>query len=955
MTYSRPSTNTVDAFGDPGLPGEIAVRGDSRVEVSRNGAYLDNRNPAQIGRNIELKNAAINNFIGTLTEQAPKVIKGALQEQANRQMGELLTSQSPDDLMRSTTAGPQRDAIRALNPFARDKLEEWQGVYGANKYTEIYTAENEKNKAILTSTNTSPEIKAGIRSDMKATALQQSGLSGIAPRALAAVAPQLASFEGQMSGRNYQDTVATQRNEDFVVLENGIKSGLTGYLLREQQDMSGLTPWLTKAIASQSEMFTPNEFAAATYSGIATDVQQLIADGNADQAVALANGALALAKTDVKTPSGVSFFDIKDSEGKSLLYKLSVLSNTALTAQQAAGQLDAKRLVGEYTIDYIDAQTAEQKAAVEASFRASLAGLSPDARAGAVSAWGSTTTNLDSPSQLQIRNSAQAMLDITSQGLPKEQAQARLMELFDNEQITASQFSARMAEVARGNPDKDVYDGIQLGGREAETEMQINIMSLIDAGDVDPSGAGTSALEGLSDADKKTVIGNDLRKRVTTALEKKAKEARDNGNPWTSQMYVDKYKEELAIQAQQMSEKLSKGFLGGTTRLEKINKEYLELANNAKSGPLTVKSFAPETLKRFRKEFPDKELNVKNLLGEMSRQLSGLKDEKDKPIYPDATKKMKELARQSRVEQDEYGFWDKFNPLNYLMGVPQLRELETIQELDQIPEQKGEGKGKEKVEKTSAVDEKDPEQGFQKVLMQGLGALGNVVTLPAQAGTLEGKPGVLNANNSPEFAKVMARQIPLGIKTQALPQLAAETPVRRVPIAINSNKHPIFVAIGIAEGTRTPSGGFTKAYYGHSDIGDGNWNRGTVSGGRNGGTPEQVDREWMGILTSVSAKMAPVLQRLGLPPNSQGWNRVMFNILDLRVQAAPAAATTFVSKLPQVISQGLTIEAIAKARADSFFNPQTGRLEASGFSNNYSRLFADQRSRAGAYDYKKRF
>lgn len=950
MTYSRPGTRNVDAFADPGLPGQIAVRGDSRVEVSKNGAYLDNRNPAQIGKNAELKNAAINNFIGTLTNKAPKVIKGVLLNQADQQMGDLLASQSPENLMRATTAGPQRDAIRALNPFARDKLEAWQGAYGASQYQEIYAAENEKNKAILTSTNTPPEIKAAIRGDIKATALQQSGLSGIAPRALAAVAPTLASFEGQMSGRNYRDTVATKRDEDFVVLENGIKSGLTGYLLREQQDMSGITSWLTKAVASQSEMFTPNEFAAATYSGIATDVQQLIAEGNTDQAVALASGALALAKTDIKTPSGTSFFDIKDSEGKSLLYKLSVLSGTATTAQIKAGQLDGKELVGEYSIEYINAQTADQKAAVDASFRGSLSGLSPDARAAAITAWGSTTANLDSPSQLQIQNSAEAMLNITSRGLPKEQAQARLMELFDNEQITASQFSARMTEVARGNPDEAIYEGIERGRTAAEAETQIDVSSLVDAGDADPNGKGTSALAGLSDEDKRIVIENNLKKKITTALEKKAKEARDNGDPWTTQMYVDNYREELAIQSKQMREKLSKGFLGGTTRLEKINAEFTTLTQNVENGPLTVQSFSPKTVKRWQTNNPNKEPTVKGLLGEMSRQLDALRDDKGEKIYENAVKDMKELARQSRIKEEEYGFWDKFNPLNYLMGVPQLKDLESIQELDQIPEQKG----GEKVEKTSAVDEKDPEQGFQRVLMQGLGALGNVVTLPAQAGTLEGKPGVLNANNSPEFAKVMARQVPLGIKTQALPQLSAATSVRRAPIAINSRNHPFFVAIGIAEGTRTPSGSNTKAYYGHTDPGDGNRNRGTVSGGRNGGSPEQVDRQWMGILTSVSAGMAPVLQRLGLPPNSQGWNRVMFNILDLRVQA-PAAVQTFVSKLPEVMSQGLTVEAIAKARADSFFNPQTGRLEASGFSNNYSRLFADQRSRAGAYDYKKRF
>ena len=51
---------------------------------------------------------------------------------------------------------------------------------------------------------------------------------------------------------------------------------------------------------------------------------------------------------------------------------------------------------------------------------------------------------------------------------------------------------------------------------------------------------------------------------------------------------------------------------------------------------------------------------------------------------------------------------------------------------------------------------------------------------------------------------------------------------------------------------------------------------------------------------------------------------------------------------------GWTVEAIAKARADSYINPETGRLEASGFGNSYQRLMKDQRSRAGVYDYRRR-
>jgi len=96
-----------------------------------------------------------------------------------------------------------------------------------------------------------------------------------------------------------------------------------------------------------------------------------------------------------------------------------------------------------------------------------------------------------------------------------------------------------------------------------------------------------------------------------------------------------------------------------------------------------------------------------------------------------------------------------------------------------------------------------------------------------------------------------------------------------------------------------------------------------------------------------------LLQRMGIPQNSVGFNRLLFNALDLAVQA-PAALPDFLKRLPRIVQAGVTIEAIAKARADSFFNPATGRLEAGGFGNNYARLLADQRSRAGTFDYRRR-
>ena len=176
--------------------------------------------------------------------------------------------------------------------------------------------------------------------------------------------------------------------------------------------------------------------------------------------------------------------------------------------------------------------------------------------------------------------------------------------------------------------------------------------------------------------------------------------------------------------------------------------------------------------------------------------------------------------------------------------------------------------------------------------------------------------------------------------------------MRPLPLAIATDRHPWFVAIGINEGTRTANGGYTKNYFGHIDPGDGNRNVGTVSGGGargGGGSPQVVDRIWAGKLTKQAMVAAPFLMANGINQGTAGFQRLMFNYLDLHVQS-PAAAGTFIQKLPQMLKGGLTIEAIAKARTDSYYYPD-GRW---GGVWPYPRLLQDQRSRAGAFDYKKR-
>lgn len=167
-----------------------------------------------------------------------------------------------------------------------------------------------------------------------------------------------------------------------------------------------------------------------------------------------------------------------------------------------------------------------------------------------------------------------------------------------------------------------------------------------------------------------------------------------------------------------------------------------------------------------------------------------------------------------------------------------------------------------------------------------------------------------------------------------------------------SSNDPFIVAIGINEGTRTAGGGTTSAYRGHTDPGDGKRNRGTFSyaperfGTDPNMSPEDADAAYMTNLTAAQNKYAPILKQLGYQEGTQEYAIAMFNILDLTVQA-PAAVDDFVNiGLRNLVGMQLDANSVGDARAYAFYNPQTGRLEASGFGNNFERLRADQKARS---------
>jgi hypothetical protein len=202
----------------------------------------------------------------------------------------------------------------------------------------------------------------------------------------------------------------------------------------------------------------------------------------------------------------------------------------------------------------------------------------------------------------------------------------------------------------------------------------------------------------------------------------------------------------------------------------------------------------------------------------------------------------------------------------------------------------------------------------------------------------------LQDNASPEWNKLISSGNYDQVR-RAGAQVIGELPMRP-RVRQGSEFENMFLSIGVNEGTRRSDGGFNDAYYGHTDPGDGAQNRGTVSA--RSGTPEEADQNWRGILKQTQAQYDDVLVDLGVPAGSPEHQALMFNILDLRVQA-PAAVESFVSQIPQILESGISAESLGLARHNSFINPTTGRLDTTfpkETDSESSKLLQDQIARA---------
>ncbi|MEM1254187.1 MAG: hypothetical protein AAGI69_17290 [Cyanobacteria bacterium P01_H01_bin.21] len=153
--------------------------------------------------------------------------------------------------------------------------------------------------------------------------------------------------------------------------------------------------------------------------------------------------------------------------------------------------------------------------------------------------------------------------------------------------------------------------------------------------------------------------------------------------------------------------------------------------------------------------------------------------------------------------------------------------------------------------------------------------------------------------------------------------------------------------IGSAEGTRTASGAHTRAYYGHTDPGNGVWNMGTFSYQHGASSPDEADNKQLRRLKHQGNKLAKQAEQAEL---SMTLGEVL-NGLDLANQSPRAALERggYVDRLAEAREQGMqNSEAIVWARTYSYLNPDTQRWNAPGLGNTLPSIRRDQHRRHDA-------
>lgn len=134
------------------------------------------------------------------------------------------------------------------------------------------------------------------------------------------------------------------------------------------------------------------------------------------------------------------------------------------------------------------------------------------------------------------------------------------------------------------------------------------------------------------------------------------------------------------------------------------------------------------------------------------------------------------------------------------------------------------------------------------------------------------------------------------------------------------------IVIGNAEGNRTPKGGYTKSYKGHTDPGDKKHNLGSFSynprgSGQVAKTPEEADKIYLGVLASRRTGYEKAVRSAGLDPNNSLLASTYFDASN----QSPRAGEKMLAQLDYIKKNGITPETMKEWRFRGYVNHETGQ------------------------------
>ena len=965
MTYSRPGTSQVNANAGAPTTNRVRIAGSSTPLKGAGFSYSDRFVDSRIaGANAGQDQAAISRFLEGIQGPVVKVADAISLQNANNQVGALIAN-NPDlpELFRTSPESVQ-DQIRSLSPRAKDIFLRNQAISAATSY-EKTLATTAVADALLTQPTTDANRDAQIAryAELKTEALQSSGLNSLPAGYVGAVGTELAQLEGSLQGQlqaarvNQEAAYRGNAEAQFfgdILERNASAIPALNADLGEQVDgtvaaAEDLVVTIQERVAENlnSGNFTPTQTLTRLWQGTSTRAIEAINDGNIDEARQLVDLLEVASKTEIPVgKDGVNFWDLRipgsNNSSSSLQDKIRSLETAIDTAERQQRDRAAFDFIEPF-FDGLISTDPEERAAAEDGFRAALStlDLSAEVKLRALEIQQNAASRGRQTTADQIDNFAALLGSDEYVDGTSDQRRQLLEERYNSREISQEQYFNGMANLANANTDaKQLDQTIQY----AKTSVQNDALSLNATNELGDALVANGIPEGgLEDAllNRLKVIEG----RAFTATREEAQRRLDAGETLNDADVREIYRENYKKEAQYIINELKKSAgLEGNSK-EKVQAWLRLIEGNIQDDPQGVKNnpmkMFPQTLveeaTRAAVEQGESRANMdwRKVQSYLIGRMAGITEEGSDDSYL--------FGRNYNDAQQWYRNWyqdvsgDK-NPIGVsdsgtMSGAPIEGNFDVL--------------GQPFGDQSSNKNDFDYVSFVLDPLTQLAGAVLPGGGSPAAASSL-----TENQETMPQLARAYSGREPVSLRTPPLPQVAASTQTQKVPMAITTSNHPFSIAIGIAEGTRTANGGMTKAYYGHRDPGNGASNSGTYSA-QQGMAPSQADAYWNGKLTRTAMRVAPLLQAAGIEPGTQGFNRLMFNILDLNVQS-PLALETFLPQIPKMIRGGLSVEAIAKARADSFYNPRTGRLEAAGFGNSYQRLFRDQRSRAGVWDYRRR-